>query len=140
MTELEVKQTCWAYLVEHGYPTTGRWSFYGGHWDHADPRKQYDDSTYAEDRKLLIAQIKRIGVNWEATQMPEFDVRSEFVGTGSPSSDTRTMMGLLVLNDGKMVKLGCHGQPEYLEDLAAHIERLTKDSERARSIFGVGTP
>lgn len=140
MTELEVKQTCWAYLVEHGHPTTGRWSFYGGHWDHVEPRKEFNNAVQAEDRKLLVAEIKRVGVNWEATQMPEFDARSEFVGTGCDSSDTRTMIGLLALNNGKTVKLGCHGQPEHLEDLAAHIERLTKDSERARSIFGAGTP
>lgn len=138
MTELEVKQVCWAYLVEHGYPTTGRWSFYGGCWDHVEARKQYDDSTHADDTQELVAQIKRIGVNWEATEMPEFDVRSEFVGTDCDSNDTRTMIGLLVLNDGTTVKLGCHDQPKHLEDYAGHIKRLVEDSERAKSIFGTG--
>lgn len=140
MNKLETKQVCWAYLIEHGNPTTGRWSFYGGRWNHAEPSKAYNDAVQAEDRKLLVAGIKRVGVNWEATEMPEFDVRSEFVGTDCEPNDTRTMIGLLVLNDGETVKLGCHGQPEHLESYAAHLEQIKKDQETAQRIFGEVQP
>lgn len=139
MKELEIKQVCWAYLIEHGNPTTGRWSYYGGSWDHVDSHKAYNCKIQKSDRDELIKQVREIGVNWSETSMPEFDLRSEFVGTDSPSQDTRTMLGTLVLNNKKSILLGCEHQPDYLEELAESVTRIKTCLEGAVRVFGIST-
>lgn len=136
MTELEVKQICWAYLIENGHPTDGKWCFYGGDWDHVQSEKQWDDHAKSTDRAALLANVQLFGVDWAATDMPTFDVRSEFVGTDCPSNDTRTMIGALVLKNGTRVMLGCKDQPEYLETYADQAAQLNELAAGAAALFG----
>lgn len=135
MTELELKKICWTYLIENGKLTDGSWSFYGGGWEHQDPKKQWDWKSWEQDRKDFITKIKTIGVNWEATLIPHFDVRSEFTDTFSDPADTRTMIGTISLKDGSSYQVGCTDQPAYLEGLADELSKIHKLQESANNLF-----
>lgn len=104
-TDIDLKKIVWAFMLENGELTTGDWNYYTG-YEYSDPKKQYCYSAIQEGRDNMINSIKKYGVNWDKTGIPEYEEHSYFVGTFQDSEECRCFVGTLYLNDGSEYKLG----------------------------------
>lgn len=104
---MNAKQYAWIYMIDCGRANK-RPSFYGG-WGTIDDNapggqaiinygnvKEWDSS--------FIEQIRKIGVDWEATQSPHGESFSEFQGTFCDPGSKEYLTGTLVLKDGTKQK------------------------------------
>lgn len=96
---MDSKQFAWLYLVENGYSGVVP-SYYGG-WDSFDQnhRKYYDYRELKKEAAAALKQIHRVGVDWERTEAPTSNMRSQFEGTFADASSKEYLEGDLVLKD-----------------------------------------
>lgn len=126
----EATKFVWAYLLENGYETTGKWSYYGSCWE-SIPGREWN-SNYKEE---LLNKVKTVGVDWEKTNEPVSSVEYGFDGTFVESSTAETLLGKLVLKDGSSYFLGC----EDADNMGSYINNLKKlmnDRDRVSRILG----
>jgi hypothetical protein len=128
----DAKKFVWAYLLENGHETTGKWNYYAGNWESIERTPYQYGYDYHAD---FLAQVKLIGVDWDKTAEPEGSNEYTFEGTFSPSSRCEVLIGTIVLKDGTSYLIGCKDN----DNMNLYIEKLTKlmkDQERVSNIFG----
>ena len=124
----EADKFVWAFMIENGIITTGKWSYYGGHYysDHSLGKTGID---------ALRKKVRDIGVDWEKTKQPESHQEQAFTDTFNDPDRVETLLGTLVLKDGSTYLMGCvddHGFGSYVKKLA----QLAEDKERVKRILG----
>jgi hypothetical protein len=117
----------WAYLLEYGKLTNGRWSYYGGRYEEKGGGCSWDD--WSKERQELKDKVVSIGIDWNKTGVPEVSNESEFMDTESPSRDKLATLGTLYLKNGESFKLGSG------DNDAAHLAETAK-----KIIQGKGDP
>lgn len=130
MDNIETKKFVWAYLLENGKETTGKWSYYGSEWDSIRGRK-WDHDYHAD----LLQLIKTVGVDWDKTQEPTSGTEICFDGTFVDSSECETLIGTLVLKNGNEVLVGCRDQ-DNIGSYINNLMKLMRDKNRVKNIFG----
>jgi len=124
------KKVIWAYMLEHGYETTGEWNYYRSAWESIPNRDREKD--YHQELKEKVLSI---GVDWEKTKLPDSSIESGFTDTYHDSSKCEALLGVLYLKDGSEYIIGSRdkeGMGTYIEKLLSFI----KSSDRVKSIFG----
>lgn len=134
-TELQVLKVIWAYVVDEGIITNGEWSYYGGHFE---APTRYKQSERDAERKAMRDAILQIGVAWDKLDVPEYQQRSEFVGTGNDSAQTDTLLGTLILNDGTTYMLGVDNCDMLYENYAETLRKVRASTALVSEIFGEG--
>ena len=128
------KKFIWAYMIENGKITNGHWSYYGGGFDLIDTDTHWANKT--EMMKSLRDNIKEIGVDWEKTSSPISDTESEFTDSFHPSQEVETLLGTLVLKNGKSYTIGVgHAETRFTE-YAKTLSLLAEDQQRVKDILG----
>jgi len=110
-TEEEIKllKIVWAFMLEHGKITDGGWSHYGGGFElpPAPEKRTISYWTYWEkEKQKLIQAVASFGVDWESTEVPEYQQHNEFVGTESPSQECDSFLGTIYLKNNIKYMLG----------------------------------
>lgn len=98
--ELILLREIWFHILKNGRvmdPDT-EWNHYGAEFEDYFDKKQYKINSAATVK--LLQQIKVIGVDWQKTEVPEYECRSEFTDSFHPPKDVDTWSGTLYLNDG----------------------------------------
>lgn len=104
MTEIpDDLKLVWGYLIHEGLYTDGEFSYFGGGFD--SPHK-YDPDAREAFLKNLLEEVKKHGVAWDASGIPEYREMSEFVGTDAPSERVDCIFGVLMLTNGQRYGLG----------------------------------
>lgn len=106
--ELVVDKTMkfvWAYLILHGTPTSGEWSYYGGSWERIGNKYLGWDEMQKEKAELQ-AKVLKVGIDWSKTTAPEVSTESVFEGTFCSGGYAQATVGDLVLLNGETIKLG----------------------------------
>ena len=126
----EYLKTVWAYMLENGRETNGKWSYYAGGYENA--RLEKWDYDYHAD---LLKLVKEIGVDWEKTLEPTSNIERAFTDTFHDSAECETLLGTLVLKDGREFLIGCHDE-DGMGSYISNYMRYVKDKARVSSIFG----
>lgn len=115
-------QQIWALMVHHGRPTNPKadWSYYGGDFDDV----RYDEHFMENRKKGFLDNMKRKGVNWDTTDVPEYRLESEFTDSFSAPTDIHVWTGYIATNDGSR-----HFVSAKNIDLKPLIDQLKSDSE-----------
>lgn len=124
----------WAYMLENGKLTNGQWSFYSGDWEGIST-----NWNWAEDKKMFknfLAKVKAVGVDWEQTACPFFEIRSEFTDSFNEPEDKNTLLGTIHLNDGSIFTIGVGDASKHIVHYVDMMDTLDKDRQRVRDIFG----
>jgi hypothetical protein len=123
----------WAYMIENGYLTNGKWSFYAGDFERLDG---YDWEKSEKNKADLCASIKSVGIDWSKTTVPISNMESAFTDTFHDSSDVETLLGTLVLKDGSEYLIGVGDSDRRFGDYVRNIAQLSADKQRVRDILG----
>lgn len=123
----------WAYMIENGHPTSGVWSYYGGHFESED---YFNYHKKKQNHSELKDRIKRVGVNWDKTEAPKSSQEYEFQGTFTDASRVETLLGDLVLNDGTSIKIGVSGAELRFAEYVKTLADLAADEQLVRDILG----
>lgn len=140
---LEVKKTVWAYMVENGIVTEDKWdswNVYGANYTyppapglrngyHSGRAQKYWDT-------LLQDSIRLIGIDWDKTQPPRSDTRSQFEGTEADNSRVETLIGDLYFKDGSKLTIGIGHAEQRFGDYVRAVAAFVQDKERVKKIFG----
>jgi hypothetical protein len=131
--ENETLKIVWAYMIVNGTLTTGKWNYHGGGWDRIhgyDWKKQ--DHAY----KTFTEEVKTVGVNWHRTQEPQSSVNSAFTDTFHDSADVETLLGTVVLNNGKEYKVGVNHADTKFTQYMKMIAEYAANKARVKTLFG----
>jgi hypothetical protein len=123
----------WAYMIESGHLTTGKWSYYGGDFDRLDG---YDWRKAEKNKADLHEAIKSIGIDWSKTAAPVSNNESAFTDTFHDSLDVETLLGALVLKDGSEYLIGVGDADRRFGDYIRNIAQLAADKQRVKDILG----
>ena len=132
----ELKKIVWSYMIERGRETNGEWSYYGGNWCAADPKKEYDWRWQEKRRPVIKNLIKNTGVDWEKTSVPKAVMQSSFEGTFCDSSRCEALIGDLVLKDGTTLKIGVDKSETRFQNYIETLHSFMEDKSRVSEIFG----
>lgn len=121
----------WAYMLEEGHITNGKWSFYMGTYGLAESSKEYK---FAKDE--LDTELKMIGIDWEKTKEPQSSFEREFTDTFHPSKEVETLLGTLVLKNGTEYLIGVGNSEKRFSGYLKMLSELAKDKERVRRVLG----
>ena len=124
----------WAYMLEKGKLTNGRWSFHGGDWEGVG--SSWDCLVDKEANEKFLAKVKKVGVNWFQTVLPLFEIRSEFTDTFNDPEDKNTLLGTIYLNDGGIFTIGVGDASKHIVHYIDMMDTLDKDRQRVNDIFG----
>lgn len=109
----------WGYLAQHGSPTNGRASYYGG-WEYPDDFKlEYGQSVYKQSEsymKKVVSELKHHDFCWSPVPIPEYINVAEFTGTFSEPEQVECIVGEVVIK-GKTFKVGVKNAPSWAIDL-----------------------
>jgi hypothetical protein len=131
----ETLKVVWAYMIEHGTLTNGKWSYYGGSWESPRPGSwEWGNIDAAE--KAFKEEVKSIGVNWGQTKEPESSTEYAFTDTFHDSESVETLLGKLVLNNGKEYLVGVSNADVRFSTYMKMIAQLAADKQRVKDIFG----
>lgn len=123
----------WAYMIEYGRITTGKWSYYGGDWDSPSGLGW----TEAEKRyKTFRDKIQRVGVDWNKTVAPTSSTRSAFTDTFHDAEQVETLLGSIILTDGSEYMLGVSNAEVRFSNYVKLLSDLAEDSARVKNILG----
>jgi hypothetical protein len=135
---MNAKQYAWIYMIDAGCANKQP-SYYGG-WVPTDgeapggkPRKEFPNSKVLDWDESYAEQIRKIGVNWEATQSPHGRSFSEFQGTFCDPGSKEYLTGTLVLNDGTKQKWIADTLVTNALDMMANIDKL---QSKFKDLFG----
>lgn len=129
----QTNKLVWAYMVENGILTNGKWSYYAGNWERTtgwDWRES--DREMAEFR----SRLKSVGVDWSRTAPPESSLENAFTDTFSDSDSVETLLGTIVLKDGSEYIVGVSNSDVRFGAYVKMISALIADTERVNAIFG----
>jgi hypothetical protein len=129
----EALKLVWAYIIENGVVTSGKWEYYAGGFE---CEYIYDYTKRENNRKALIEKVRQVGVDWTKTKSPESSMESCFEGTFSDSSDVETLLGTLYLKDGSEYLLGVANVEKRFSAYVETIAELMADKERVKNILG----
>jgi hypothetical protein len=132
MNNIDVVKFVWAYMIEYGHITNGKWSYYGGDWERIDG---YDYNKSVKREKEMRENIKTIGVDWSKTKEPDSSLESSFTDTFHDSADVETLLGTIILNNGKEYIVGVGNAERKFSEYSKLISELAKDRERVKNIF-----
>jgi hypothetical protein len=135
--KLTSKQFAWLFLVKNGNFGLTR-GYYGG-WEAHHTYKgtvvgYYQPGVMERHNDTARGVIAKTGVDWEKSQAPRSDKRSEFNGTDAESSYTEILKGELVLKDGTTQ----YWESEALkvEDAFALMEAVQNSADEFDEYFG----
>lgn len=118
---MDIKQILWGFVLQNGYHTTGKYSYYGGDYDHFDANLAY---TYNGEKEIyhtkLLTRIKKVGINWIKTTEPIGESVARFEGTFNESSESEWLIGDLYLLDGSLIKVAYNdpdGMGSYIKKM-----------------------
>lgn len=123
----------WAYMIENGFVTVGEWDYYGGSWYAADG---YDWRARDANMNKLRADVKKIGIDWDKTETPQSTDEVGFTDTESPGSKAETLIGNLVLKNGKQYLIGVNDAAERFTSYVRELAELAEDRQRVKDILG----
>jgi hypothetical protein len=129
----------WAYMLEEGRITTGKWCYYAGQFDYTpdDEIAMTDAFKYTSKFKdMLLEDVKKIGINWGLTKEPKGSIEYEFNGTYDEASKVETLLGTLYLNDGSKYIIGVGNSEKRFSEYAIMLSKLAEDSNRVKNILG----
>ena len=132
MVEDSLKFT-WAYMLENGKITDGKWSYYGGSWEAPNGMGWREVDAAMND---LRAKVLKVGIDWTHTISPESSLESEFNDTYSPSSEVPALLGSLYLKDGSVYTVGVKNAEERFQHYVELLRNLMEDKERVKNILG----
>jgi hypothetical protein len=134
---MNAKQYAWIYMIDCGRANKNP-SYYGG-WSTIDENapggekpKQFPNSRVLDWDDAYAEQIRRIGVDWEATQSPTGRSFAEFQGTFCDPGSKEYLTGTLVLKDGTKQKWVAETLVTNAFDMMANIGTL---QEKFAKIF-----
>jgi len=131
----ETLKVVWAYMIEHGKLTNGEWSYYGGSWSTPQP-DSWEWGKIDAANKAFKEEVKTIGVNWYQTKEPESSIESAFTDTFHDAERVETLLGTLVLNNGKEYMVGVSNADVRFSTYMRMIAQLAADKQRVKDIFG----
>lgn len=131
----DAKKFVWAYMIENGKITDGHWSYYGGGFNLVGVGA-YDWAGMTKIMKKLQDEIKEIGIDWEKTSSPVSEIKSEFTDTFHPSAEVETLLGTLVLKDGKSYMVGAGHVETRFTEYATALSQMAEDKQRVKDILG----
>lgn len=102
--EIELKKIVWAFMLENGKVTNGKWTYYGDGWECVGKNK-YDYEESDRQKVKLILELTK-GVDWSKTGIPDYVQENGFVGTDCESSEHDCFIGEIYLNNGNSYKIG----------------------------------
>lgn len=123
----------WAHMIERGHLTTGRWSYYGGDWEYPP------DNNYRQidaNEKKFREDVKKIGVDWEKTKEPESSIESAFTDTFHDADSVETLLGTIVLKNGKEYMIGVGNSEIRFGEYVRIIREQLANEHRMKDIFG----
>lgn len=120
-------------MIEHGFITVGEWHYYGSCWYPADG---YDWRARDANMNKLRADIKEIGVDWEKTETPRSTDEVGFNDTESPANEVETLIGNLVLKDGRQYLIGVNNASHRFTSYVRELAELAEDRQRVKDILG----
>lgn len=133
MNTLDSKKAVWAYMIQQGKLTNGEWSYYGGSWEDGF---NYDWKKMEAAESSFREKVKRVGVNWDKTEMPSSDTHSAFTDTFHDSEQVETLLGTIELKDGSKYRVGVkHAEMRFIQ-YARMVAEFVSDNERIKDILG----
>jgi len=123
----------WAYMIENGKLTDGRWSYYGSDWESIH---EYDWQKAQGAYERFKFTVKTIGVDWEKTSPPTSDMNSGFTDTFHASETIETLIGDITLKNGSTYKVGVKHAEERFSSYAKTLTKLIDDNQRVKDILG----
>lgn len=125
----------WAYMIERGRVTTGKWNYYAGDFDDAY-QNNHDFIARARVMDDVRKKVKEIGIDWKKTQTPESSMESSFDGTDHDSDHVETLLGDLVLKDGSKYLIGMGNSELRFSSYIETLKTLMQDKQRVKDILG----
>ena len=122
----------WAHMIERGHLTTGEWSYYAGDWEH--PEGDYENIDAAN--KQFREDVKKIGVDWNKTNLPESSTESAFTDTFNEVDHVEALIGSIVLKNGKEYLIGVGNSKIRFGEYIKLIRKQMEDQNRMKDIFG----
>lgn len=133
LDQMDSVKFVWAYLLKEGIVTNGKWSYYGSSWENVG---QQDWRNIDRDMNILRSEVKSIGIDWTKTSNPESSTNNCFDGTFVESSKTETLLGTLVLKNGKTYKVGLKDAELRFSNYAKALVDLMKDRQMVKEMIG----
>ena len=130
----EALKFTWAYMIQEGLITNGKWNYYGGNFE--IPNQSYDYIQASKDMEKLRAEIKTVGIDWAKTSIPESSHESCFEGTFSDSSTVETLLGTLVLKNGSEYVIGVSNAEVRFQSYIQLLKNLMEDKQRVKDLLG----
>lgn len=125
----------WAYMIEQGRVTDGKWNYYAGDWQDAY-QNNYDFVARAKTMDAVRKKVKEIGIDWKKTQTPTSSMESSFEGTDNDSSSVESLIGILVLKDGSEYMIGMGNSDVRFSVYIDTMKTLMQDKQRVKDILG----
>jgi len=124
----------WAYVLENGKLTNGKWGFYAGNWESVTPNCDWRKEEF--EYQKFLNKVKQVGVNWNKTGYPLFESRDEFTDTFHDAESTSTLLGTIVLNDDTSYMVGTTDAEKHIVGYIDSQINLEQDKVRAKKFFG----
>ena len=122
----------WAYMLQNGKLTDGRWSYYGGEWEGITS----DWKTTQKKTKEFLEKVKNVGVDWSKTNHPESNMNSVFTDTFHDAETVETLLGTIFLKDGSEFMVGVSNRDVRFGEYIKLVKRMIEDTQRVKDIFG----
>jgi hypothetical protein len=133
MNTLDSKKAVWAYMIQAGALTNGKWSYYGGNFDTGF---NYDWREMESAANKFREKVKTIGVDWDKTDMPESNTHSAFTDTFHDSEEVETLLGTVWLKDGSKYQIGVNHAEVRFTQYAKMVTGFMSDNQRIKDILG----
>ena len=124
----------WAYMLQEGKITTGKWNYYSSDWENSTYNADW--RTIEPKMNKLRADVKSIGIDWSKTLPPSSSQESCFNGTFSDSSSVEALLGVLVLKDGAEYTVGVSNAEKRFADYLQILNNLMEDKQRVKDLLG----
>lgn len=93
-------------------------------------RKQWDD---------FLLELKKVGVDWNKTDLPKSEIHPTFEGTENDSGRAETLLGTIILNNGNQYMIGVGNQnskfSDYIIGLSEMIDEFNSDPFSFNKVF-----
>jgi hypothetical protein len=122
----------WAYVIENGKLTNGKWNYYGSDFEDVFNDYRKTEKATEEFRK----KVREIGIDWNKTASPVSDMESCFDGTDHDSSRVETLLGVVILRDGSEYTIGVGNADHRFGTYITFLKNLAEDKQRVKDILG----